>query len=343
MSKQICMDAASHMPKNVNAKNTVYSIDEARAAIAKTIGADSAEIYFTESSSMANAIAVNAAVKASNLKNPHVITTTMEDEATLDACNHVAFGGAEVTYLDPITTGRVEVAMIENEIQANTCLITVTAANPETGTSEPFTGIGTMATAHGILFHTDASYGYGRMPINVKRSHLDMLSASASCFGGPDGIGFLYISKETDAGKYVDEEFIDEAKISEMAAAAVQVTSVVADYMEKMRAIRNHFCERIFAEIEDVELNGHKDHHLVNHLNIRIKNVSAAVVQKELAESDIQVGIGTGSRILGIIGKTKAESAESVRFALTSDVTMEDTDTVVDRLKEIVTGQRVVL
>lgn len=342
MCKEICMDAAARMPENQTVEAGNLSVEEARARIAATIGAAPEEIYFTSGGAEADAFAVKAAAEASGQEHPHIIATTMEDQAALDMCARLAEEGAEVTYLNPITTGRVEVVMIENEIRPNTCLITVTAANSETGTSEPFTGIGTMTSSRGILFHTDASYGYGRMPINVDRSHIDLLSASASGFGGPAGVGFLYVRKSTGAGAYVSENIVDEAKISRMALVAERAAADVPMYMEKVRAVRNHLCERIFAEIEDVELNGHKDHHLVNHLNIRIKNVSAAVVQKELAAAGILVGISTGSSVMDVIGRTPAEAAESVRFSITSDVTMEDADKTVEQLKAIVTGQRVI-
>ena len=342
MNTVIGMDAAARMPQNQTVEDRTLSIEEARAKIAATIGALPEEIYFTADSAEANALAVKAAASVSGQEHPHIIATTMENQATLDMCAQLEREGAEVTYLDPITSDRVEVAMIENELKPNTCLITVTAANSETGTSEPFTGIGTLTSSRGILFHTDASYGYGRMPINVDRSHIDMLSASAFCFGGPAEAGFLYVRKSTGAGQYVDENIVDEAKISRMALVAASVASDVSAYMEKVRAVRNHLSERIFAEIEDVELIGHKDHHLVNHLSIRIKNVSAAIVQKELANSGILVGIGTGSRILSVIGRTPAEAAETVRFSITAAVTVEDVDGAVDQLKKIVTGQRVI-
>lgn len=342
MCKVICMDAAARMPENQNVAEKELSLEEARAKIAATIGAAPEEIYFTAGASEADAFAVKAASAVSGQEHPHMIVTTMEDPDALDMCAQLEKEGAEITYLNPITTGRVEVAMIENEIKDTTCLITVTAANSETGTSEPFTGIGTMTSARGILFHTDAAYGYGRMPINVDRSHIDMLSASASSFGGPNGVGFLYVRKSTGAGKYVQENIVDESKIGRMALVAEYVTSDVLTYMEKVRAVRNRLCQRIFEEIEEIELNGHKDHHLVNHLNVRIKNVSAAVVQKEMEKAGILVGISTGSRIMDVIGKSAAEAAESVRFSITAEITEEDVDKAVDLLKEIVTGQRVI-
>ena len=278
---------------------------KARKKIAASIGATPEEIYFTSGRADGHLKALKAVVKASKKARPHVIITTMEDPEVLDECSRLERKDAVVTYLDPITTGRVEVAMIENELKENTELISVTAANCQTGTSEPFTGIGTMTSEKGVIFHTDAAFAFGKMPINVERSHIETLTV--------------------------------------MSDMAESLAAKATTFMEEIRPVRNHMCERIFAEIEDVELNGHKDHHLTNHLNIRIKNVSAAVVQKALKEEGIEAGIGTNSNILAAIGRSKAESAESVSFSLKAGTTMEDADKIVDSLKEIVTGERTVL
>lgn len=293
---------------------------EARKKIAASIGATPEEIYFTSGRADGHLKALKAVVKASKKARPHVIITTMEDPEVLDECSRLERKDAVVTYLDPITTGRVEVAMIENELKENTELISVTAANCQTGTSEPFTGIGTMTSEKGVIFHTDASY-----------------------FGGPENAGFLYVRKSTGAGEYVSETALSEETLTVMSDMAESLAANAATFMEEIRPVRNHMCERIFAEIEDVELNGHKEHHLTNHLNIRIKNVSAAVVQKALKEQGIEVGIGTNSNILAAIGRSKAESAESVSFSLKAGTTMEDVDKIVDNLKEIVTGERTIL
>ena len=166
---------------------------EARKKIAASIGATPEEIYFTSGRADGHLKALKAVVKASKKARPHVIITTMEDPEVLDECSRLERKDAVVTYLDPITTGRVEVAMIENELKENTELISVTAANCQTGTSEPFTGIGTMTSEKGVIFHTDAAFAFGKMPINVERSHIDLLTADASYFGGPENAGFLYV------------------------------------------------------------------------------------------------------------------------------------------------------
>ncbi|MFR7383708.1 MAG: cysteine desulfurase family protein [Anaerostipes sp.] len=316
---------------------------EARQKIAASIGALPEEIYFTSGRADGHRKVLKAVIRASKKARPHVIITTMEDPEVLDECTILERKDAVVTYLDPITTGRVEVAMIENELKENTELVSVTAANCQTGTSEPFTGIGTLTSQKGMIFHTDAAFAFGKMPINVEKSHIDMLTADASYFGGPENAGFLYVRKTTGAGEYVSETALSEEVLDEMSTMAEDLAANAATFMEEIRPVRNHLCERIFTEIEDVELNGHKDHHLANHLNIRVKNVSAAVVQKVMKEHGIEVGIGTNSNILTAIGRSKAESAESVSFSLKSGTTMEDADKIVDILKEIVTGERTVL
>ena len=318
-------------------------IENVREQIAKTLNASAEEIYFTSGRADGHRKVLKAVIRASKKARPHVIITTMEDPEVLDECTILERKDAVVTYLDPITTGRVEVAMIENELKENTELVSVTAANCQTGTSEPFTGIGTLTSQKGMIFHTDAAFAFGKMPINVEKSHIDMLTADASYFGGPENAGFLYVRKTTGAGEYVSETALSEEVLDEMSTMAEDLAANAATFMEEIRPVRNHLCERIFTEIEDVELNGHKDHHLANHLNIRVKNVSAAVVQKVMKEHGIEVGIGTNSNILTAIGRSKAESAESVSFSLKSGTTMEDADKIVDILKEIVTGERTVL
>ena len=173
----------------------------------------------------------------------------------LDECTILERKDAVVTYLDPITTGRVEVAMIENELKENTELVSVTAANCQTGTSEPFTGIGTLTSQKGMIFHTDAAFAFGKMPINVEKSHIDMLTADASYFGGPENAGFLYVRKTTGAGEYVSETALSEEVLDEMSTMAEDLAANAATFMEEIRPVRNHLCERIFTEIEDVELN----------------------------------------------------------------------------------------
>lgn len=179
-----------------------------------------------------------------------MIITTMEDPEVLDECSRLERKDAVVTYLDPITTGRVEVAMIENELKENTELISVTAANCQTGTSEPFTGIGTMTSEKGVIFHTDAAFAFGKMPINVERSHIDLLTADASYFGGPENAGFLYVRKSTGAGEYVSETALSEETLTVMSDMAESLAAKATTFMEEIRPVRNHMCERILLRLK---------------------------------------------------------------------------------------------
>ena len=175
-----------------------------------------------------------------------------------------------------------------------------------------------------MIFHTDAAFAFGKMPINVEKSHIDMLMPDASYFGGPENAGFLYVRKTTGAGEYVSETALSEEVLDEMSTMAEDLAANAATFMEEIRPVRNHLCERIFTEIEDVELNGHKDHHLANHLNIRVKNVSAAVAAKSNERTwNQEVGIRTNSDILTAIRRSKAEECGICFIFIKSGTTME--------------------
>lgn len=281
--------------------------------------------------------------KSADREHPHLVLTALESCASKKAAEAAKAEGASVTVISPITTGRVEVAMVEEALTGDTVLVSVTTANGVTGTSEPYTGLGSLTSGRGIALHLDAGYAYGRMPINVDRSHIDLLSADAASFGGPEGVGFLYARTSTGAGKFLSDSAIDADAVSAMADVAGEKAAAVPDFMKNCSSVRARLFSRIFDEIMDVELVGHKAHHTANHLAVRIKGVSAAVVKKEMADAGIFVLSGTGAPILRAIGMSDAEAEEVVIFSMTSDVTAADVDTAVQKLKDIVTGQRVIL
>lgn len=341
-SRMVCLDATARGPEPCPVPKQVLTVGEARARIAATLSCAPEEIRFVGNGTPAAVVALNAAYKGSGVVSPHFITTTIEAAANRAQCSLFEQKDTAVTYLAPISTGRVEVAMVEDAIRPETRLISITAANPETGTSEPFSGIGALASERGIPFHLDASYAYGRMPIDVDRSRIDVLSADAALFGGPVGTGFVYVRQGLCIGSYVDETLPDEMTLSQMVLAAESAAQGAAAFAERVRPVRDHLRQRIFSEIEDVELCGHRDHCLANHLEVRITGVSAAVIRHGMAQAGFAVGAGDGSPVLRALGKPESVASEAVRFSLTEDVTLADVDAAVDVLKRLVDGQRIV-
>ena len=174
-----------------------------REKIAKALGANTNEIYFTAGGSESDNWALKATAEAYEGKGKHIITTKIEHHAILHTGEYLEKRGFEVTYLDVDADGKVKLDELKAAIRPDTILISVMYANNEIGTIQPIKEIGEIAHEHGILFHTDAVQAFGQVPINVDECHIDMLSASGHKLNGPKGIGFLYIRKGVKIRSFV--------------------------------------------------------------------------------------------------------------------------------------------
>jgi cysteine desulfurase len=175
--------------------NAKSDLSQARAKVAKLIGADEREIYFTSCGTEADNWAVIGTVRAKKAKGNHIITTKVEHHALLHTCEYLEKEGFEVTYLDVDSKGLIHPEDLEKAITDKTILISIMFANNEVGTIQPIKEIAEIAKKHGIWFHTDAVQALGNVPMNVHELGIDMMSMSAHKIYGPKGIGALYIRK----------------------------------------------------------------------------------------------------------------------------------------------------
>lgn len=333
------------------------AITEARATIAKALGAKTEEIYFTAGGSESDNWALKATVDAYGAKGKHIITSKIEHHAILHTCEYLEKKGCEVTYLDVDENGLISLDDLKAAIRPDTILISIMFANNEIGTIEPIAEIGKIAKEHGILFHTDAVQAFAHVPINVDEMNIDMLSSSGHKFNGPKGIGFLYIRKGVKIRSFVH----GGAQERKRRAGTENVPGIVAigeaariafeeldERMEKEIKIRDHIIERISAEIPYAKLNGDRTKRLPNNVNFSFTFIEGESMLIMLDYKGICASSGSActsgsldpSHVLLAIGLPHEIAHGSLRLTISHDTTMEQADYAVDCLKEIVAKLR---
>ena len=325
----------------------------ARETIARTLGAEANEIYFTAGGSESDNWALKAVFEALRDKGKHIITSKIEHHAVLHTCDYLEKMGAEITYLDVDAVGVVDPLQLKRVIRPDTILISVMTANNEVGTIQPVKEIGEIAAAHGILFHTDAVQAYGHLPVDVKECHIDLLSASAHKFNGPKGVGFLYIGKKAGIRAFIHGGQQERGRragtenvpgIVGMAVAAGRAHERLNERAEKERALRDYLIGRIEETIPGVMLNGHREKRLPNNVNFVFAGMEGETMLIMLDMAGICASAGSActsgsmdpSHVLLAMGLSGEQARGSLRLTLSEENTREELDLVAEELARIV-------
>ncbi len=333
------------------------AVDEARGTIAKIMGADTSEIYFTAGGTEADNWALKAAVDAYATKGNHIITSKIEHHAILHTCEYLEKHGIEVTYVDVDENGILKLDQLEKAIRPTTILISIMFANNEIGTLQPVKEIGAIAKKHNVLFHTDAVQAYGQVPIDVNEMNIDMLSASAHKLNGPKGIGFLYIRKgvkirslmhgggqerQRRAGTENVPGIVGFGKAVEIAMATME------ERTKKEIKLRDLLIKRVMDEIPFVRVNGDKLRRLPNNVNFSFQFIEGESLLIMLDMNRICASSGSActsgsldpSHVLLAIGLPHEIAHGSLRLTVSEENTEEEINYTVDRIKEIVNKLR---
>jgi cysteine desulfurase len=329
------------------------AITDARETIAKAIGADAAEIYFTGGGSESDNWALKATAEAYKEKGNHIITSKIEHHAILHTCEYLEKNGFEVTYVGVDEQGVLKLDELKAAIRPTTILISIMFANNEIGTIQPIKEIGEIAKKNNILFHTDAVQAFAQLEIDVNDLNIDMLSASGHKINGPKGIGFLYIRKGVKIRSLIHggaQERSRRAGTENVPAIvgfgkAVEIAmETFKDRVQKEIELRDYLIERVLAEVPYTRLNGHRSKRLPNNSNFGFQFIEGESLLIMLDMKNICGSSGSActsgsldpSHVLLAIGLPHEIAHGSLRLTLNEDITKEEIDYVVTNVKEIV-------
>ncbi|MBE7048508.1 MAG: cysteine desulfurase NifS [Ruminococcaceae bacterium] len=332
---------------------TESAVAKSRMQVAAALGAEPAEIFFTACGTEADNWAIKGAAYANRKKGTHLITSQIEHHAVLHTMEYLEKQGFSVTYLPVDGQGRVNPQDLENAIREDTILISVMMANNEIGTIEPIHELAEIAAKHKILFHTDAVQAIGSVPVDVKELGVDMLSLSAHKFGGPKGVGALYIKKGTkidifmhggaqERGRRGGTENV--AGIVGLGTAITLATQNLEEKMQRITALREKLIEGILARIPDARLNGHRTERLPGNVNFCFRYIEGEALLLRLDAKGVAASSGSActsgsldpSHVLLALGLPHEIAHGSLRLSIGEQNTETDIEHVLAVLPEIV-------
>lgn len=326
---------------------------EARESVAKNLGAEAREIYFTSGGSEADNQAINtAAILGARKGKKHIISTAFEHHAVLHTLKKLEKQGYEITLLDVHKNGIVTAEEVKNAIREDTCLVTIMFANNEIGTVQPIAEIGAVCKEKGVLFHTDAVQAAGHLKIDVKEMNIDMLSISAHKFHGPKGIGALYCRKgillqnlieggAQERGKRAGTENLPA--IVGMAKALDDACKNIDKNAKYVSALRDKLIAGL-STIEHSVVNGDTVNRLPGNVNMCFEGIEGESLLLLLDMKGIEASSGSActsgsldpSHVLLAIGLPHEVAHGSLRLSICEENTEEEIDYIIKCVPEVV-------
>ena len=328
------------------------AVEQARKQIADLIGASPEEILFTSGATESDNLAIKGVADGYRRRGNHIITTQIEHSAILDTCKVLERVGFEITYLPVDKYGMVDPQKVADGIRAETILISVIYASNEVGTINPLSAIGEIARQHGILFHSDAVQGIGKIESNVDRLNVDLMSLTAHKMYGPKGIGVLYVRQKRPRIRLSPQNYGggQEGKIR---SGTLNVPGIVGfgqacqlaqtemqHEAERLTSLRDRLYQGLKNQIDLLHLNGHPAQRLPGNLNVSIEFVESLTLLEKLEKIALSTGSAcssnsmTPSGVLTAMGIDESLARAPIRFGLGRDNTVAEVDYVILRMIE---------
>jgi len=328
--------------------------ETARERIAKLVGATTKEIIFTSGATESDNLAIKGVAEMYKEKGNHVITAVTEHKAVLDTCKRLEKYGYRVTYLPVQKDGLIDLDDLKRAMDDKTILVTIMAANNEIGVLQPVAEIGKLCHERGVVFHSDATQAVGKIPVDVNKQNIDVMSISAHKMYGPKGVGALYvrrknprvqISASIDGGGHergMRSGTLNVPGIVGLGKACAIASEEMPKESCRLAGLRNRLRENIMGRLDEVYINGSMEHRLPANLNI-----SFAYVEGEsllMGINDVAVSSGSActsatlepSYVLKALGTGDDLAHSSIRFGIGRFNTEAEVDYVADRVVETV-------
>jgi len=332
------------------------AVDRAREQIAKVIGArDPKEVIFTSGGTESINLALKGVAEMYREKGNHIVTTAIEQRASLDVCKRLERHGYAVTKIPVRPDGLVDLETLRQAITDKTILISVMFANNEVGTIQDMSAIGRLAKEKGIILHADATQAVGKIPVNVEAAGIDLLSCTAHLIYGPKGVGALYVRRKAprvriapliDGGGHergMRSGTLPVPLIVGFGRAAEICGEVMTEEGVRLAKLRDRLQDMILSNIDEAYLNGHPERRLPHNLNISFAYVEGESVLMGLnKESALSSGSACTSStlepsyVIGALGASAELAHSSIRFSLHRFTTEAEVDHVGARTIEVV-------
>lgn len=334
------------------------AVDQARRRIAKLIHADAKEIVFTSGATESDNLALKGVVEMYKEKGDHVITSSTEHRAVIDAAKSLEKKGVRVTYLPVDKTGMINPDDVRAAITDKTILISIMLANNEIGTIHPIQEIGKIAKEKGVLFHCDATQGVGKIPVNVSDVGVDLMSFTSHKLYGPKGIGALYVRRKAPRVRLVP--MIDGGGHERGMRSGTLPVPLIAGFGKavelceremptesvRIQGLRDRLQAGMTDALEAVYLNGHPTERLPGNLNLSFAYVEGEALLMGVKEIALSSGSACTSAtlepsyVLRALGVGSDLAHSSIRFGLGRFSTPEEVEYTIDRMIKAVNHLR---
>jgi cysteine desulfurase len=330
-------------------------LEEARTSLVSKLGAKPEEFIFTSGSTESSNMALKGvALALEGKKDRHIIVSTIEDFPVLNSAKAMERRGYKVDYVEVDEHGILDLEQLKDRITGNTMIVSVQHANQEIGTVQDIKAIGEICKDAGVVFHTDATHTFCRLPIDVESLSIDLITVAAHTIHGPRGTGGLYVRDGTPIKKWMDggfQEFDLRAGLENIPGAvgfASAASLVTEEENARLVKMRDALIEKVMATVPDTTLNGHPTKRTPQNANITFHYVEGESMTLHLDMRGFALSTGSAcfsrsleaSHVIHGIGGDHERAHGSLRFTFGRFNTIEEVDSIVENLAEVISRLR---